>query len=621
MPSPAQIYRERCERFATECDALGRRSAFVSNLRGATFGGMAIFAIVAAASDDALPWGLTSLGFAAAFGVLVVWHARVLREELEALAYRRVNDEALARATGAWRNLPRTGESFAPAGHPYAGDLDVFGKSSLFQHVCVAHTYYGQAALARLLSAPSASKDLERRQRAAQALAPQLEERQRFETMALRAAGTPLPPLRQKQRERVLDPQSLLSWLETKDERDAVASLRRLAVPLPVLTLALMTSSVVLGWPSYVWAAPLLVQIVISARVYAAGSAVFSAVTSLEGLFEQFSPMLRAIEGWRAESEWLADLQASVATKQEPASQALATFASRVAWFEARHNALFYPILNSIFLWDLNCVLALRRWKELWGSRVRTWFEAAGEMEAVSCMAGFAHDNPDFAWPELAPDTEDPVFDARGLAHPLIGADQRVANDVSVGGVQRALLVTGSNMSGKSTLLRAMGVAAVLAQAGAPVCATRLRISRLSVCTSMRVSDSLEHGVSHFYAELDKLRQVLVAARGGDRVLFLLDEILHGTNSLERQIGARWILAQLLHERAIGAVSTHDQGLCELSDEALSHAVRQVHLREQVEDGRMTFDYRLREGPVSGGNALRLMRTLGLDVPLGNARE
>jgi DNA mismatch repair ATPase MutS len=207
------------------------------------------------------------------------------------------------------------------------------------------------------------------------------------------------------------------------------------------------------------------------------------------------------------------------------------------------------------------------------------------------------------------------VFEATALGHPLIAAGQRVTNDVILGGAGTALLVTGSNMSGKSTLLRAMGLSAVLGLAGSAVCATKMRLSPMQVHTSMRISDSLSAGVSHFYAELKKLRTALGAAQGEFPVFFLLDEILHGTNSEERQIGARWVLGQLIEAGATGAVSTHDMALCALPA-TLMHKVRTVHLRESVDGERMTFDYKLRPGPVSGGNALLLMRSLGLDVPV-----
>jgi DNA mismatch repair ATPase MutS len=258
-------------------------------------------------------------------------------------------------------------------------------------------------------------------------------------------------------------------------------------------------------------------------------------------------------------------------------------------------------------------VLGLEKWQRRFGKVVRGWFTALGELEAVSSLAGFAHDEKASSFPELS---DGPAhFEATALGHPLIDPEKRVTNDVSLAAPGRALLVTGSNMSGKSTLLRAMGLASVMAHAGAPVCATRLSLTRCTLRTSIRVSDSLEHGVSHFYAEISKLKAVVDAARGAEPVLFLLDEILHGTNSRERQIGARWVLSELVQRGAIGAVSTHDMELCRLPD-ALMERVTMVHFRESVENGKMTFDYKVRPGPVTAGNALRLMQLVGLDVPL-----
>jgi DNA mismatch repair ATPase MutS len=287
-----------------------------------------------------------------------------------------------------------------------------------------------------------------------------------------------------------------------------------------------------------------------------------------------------------------------------------------LGWFELRHNGMIYPFINVLLSWDVQCVVALEKWQQQSGRALAPWLLALGQWEALSSLAGAAYDNPDFVFPEIT--SERSAFAATGLGHPLIPARQRVQNDVVLGGPGSALLVTGSNMSGKSTLLRAMGLAAVLGLAGGAVCATRVRLSPLRVHTSMRISDSLSAGVSHFYAELEKLRQALGATRGDQPVFFLLDEILHGTNSEERQVGARWVLGQLIEAGATGAVSTHDMALCALPP-TLMHKVRIVHLRESVDGERMTFDYKLRPGPVSGGNALRLMRSLGLDVPLSRA--
>jgi len=269
--------------------------------------------------------------------------------------------------------------------------------------------------------------------------------------------------------------------------------------------------------------------------------------------------------------------------------------------------------VNALTGWDIHCVLRLEAWQRRAGRAARRWFAALGELEALSSLAGHASDEPAASFPRLAPDG--PYFDAEALGHPLIAAADRVVNDVTLSTPGQALMVTGSNMSGKSTLLRAMGLAVVLAHAGGAVCARRLALRELGLGTSIRVSDSLADGVSHFYAEVRRLRDVVAAARGPRPLLFLLDEILHGTNSRERQIGARWVLAELLAAGASGAVSTHDMELMRLPAE-LSDRVEVVHFRESATEDRMTFDYRLRPGPVREGNALRLMRHVGLPVPL-----
>ena len=284
-----------------------------------------------------------------------------------------------------------------------------------------------------------------------------------------------------------------------------------------------------------------------------------------------------------------------------------------VGFVEARRNEVFRLFLGPLLMWDLNLGVLLERWRARVGGRVRGWFTTLGELEALASLAGFALDRPDHAWPELTSRAE---LVAAGLGHPLIDAKKRVGNDVSFPSAGMALVVTGSNMSGKSTLLRALGVNTVLARAGAPVCATAFRVGPVTLATSMRVRDSLEEGVSHFYAELKKLKRVVLLGETAPPVFFLLDEILHGTNSRERIIGASAVLDMLLAHGAFGAVSTHDLGIS-ARVAAPSERIRNVHFEEQVgSDGTMTFDYRLRDGLVTSSNALRLMRAIGLDVPL-----
>jgi DNA mismatch repair ATPase MutS len=269
-----------------------------------------------------------------------------------------------------------------------------------------------------------------------------------------------------------------------------------------------------------------------------------------------------------------------------------------------------HAVFNILILWDLHWLFRLERWRSELGGRVRGWFESLAQLESLCSLAALAHDRPQFTFPDLAP--IGPVFIAKGLGHPLL--DNPVRNDVDIPGPRHALIITGSNMSGKSTLLRSIGTNAVLALTGAPVCAQSLEVSELRVLTSMHVRDSLEHGVSHFYAEVQRIKAVLdAAAAANGRALFLLDEILWGTNTRERQIASREVLRLLLKTGASGAVSTHDLSLASLEQE-LGSRVRNFHFKDQLVDGEMTFDYRLRDGVLDSTNALRLLRRMGIAI-------
>jgi len=609
-----QHYQRRTADYQADAERLARRSALVSNLRGLSFAIAAIGLISAAFSSDTrlgVAIGLTAL---LAFFVLVAVHARVLSAEDLAWRFWRVNENASARARDEWHSLPEDGAAFAEPEHPASADLDVFGPRSLFQFINVAHTSYGQAALARHLSKNDPREAILERQRAVRELAPELALRHELEAYTLRSANP--PSQRPTQNHAALDLGPLIRWAESEPVFLPHTAVVWAARALPALTLGGFIASRVFDLPALLWALPLMAQLAFSVRSGQEAARVFNAVSASPGAFARLRPTLTLIENAKVAAPLLVRLGEVLGKGERSASQQMRRFERVLGWFELRHNGMIYPFINVLLLWDVQCVVALEKWQRDSGKALSPWLEALGEWEALSSLAGVAYDNPDFCFPEIV--AERSIFEATGLGHPLIPARLRVPNDVLLAGAGSALLVTGSNMSGKSTLLRAMGLAAVLGLAGSAVCATRLRLSPMRVHTSMRISDSLSAGVSHFYAELKKLRTALVAAQGDYPVFFLLDEILHGTNSEERQIGARWVLGQLIEAGATGAVSTHDMALCELPP-TLMHKVRTVHLRESVEGERMTFDYKVRPGPVSGGNALLLMRSLGLDVPVVRA--
>lgn len=597
--------------------ALEAKASTIGNARLVmALAAIALVAAIAFASLPTVAW-VGVVGLVLAFAALVVVHAKVHAQKDQALAAVRFHERALARMRGEWRAFPSKGERFATPTHPYAGDLDVFGRASLFQLLDATGTRFGEEVLAKWLSGGDASGPFEETVRARQAavkdLAARVELREQLavaSTIETEEEGKP-------------DPRPFVMWAgqsgTAEDAGNLPGYLRIVALVLPVLTVGSMVLGSLGLAPKLAFLLPFAISVVVLGALRQKLAPALHAASSKEGVLARYGGMLALLEREKLEAPALQALQKRLRESGASATAEMASLSRIVGFLDARQNEVFRFILGPALLWDLWCGLALDAWRLRAGRSVFGWFRALAELEALASLAGFAFERPDHVYPELV---SEPVFEAESLGHPLIDEGKRVSNDVTLRGPGHALVVTGSNMSGKSTLLRALGINAVLANAGAPVCAKSLRLGHLEVATSMRVSDSLEEGTSRFYAELKKLKLVLdlarkAAADGEEKaegtVLFLLDEILHGTNTRERLIGARAILKDLLAKGAMGAVSTHDLGLGDLEAE-IPGKVRNVHFEEQVEGEVMSFDYRLREGIVQSSNALRLMKIVGLDI-------
>jgi hypothetical protein len=605
-------YAERAGRHAAGCAAERRRSATFSRLRLATF----------LAGVAALTWWLGFEGELAAaavtvavwilFGVLVVIHARIEARADWCDAMRVVNDRGLARIDRRWDDLP---EATPPAGidigeHPYAVDLDVFGRASLFQWLGPAATSFGSPTLAGWLLTPADADEIRARQAAIAELAPLVEWRERFAAFGVLAGAS---------RQESID--TFLRWADGSTPPLRAYGVVQAVVYLTVAALwipLLLDLSGVL--PNTVWAVPLLFGIALSFVTAGAVSHAFDRAGAGERTLRQYADVLAHIESQRFTSPRLAGIlqRLTVNDGHRTAPEAMRALNRILGFADLRRGAalLHFPI-QAFTLWDFHWLFATERWRRSAGSRVEGWLAAAGELDALSCLAVIHHDNPGWAFPTL---TVERVYEGEALGHPLLPSDRRVVNDVQVGPPGTVLLVTGSNMSGKSTLLRAIGLNAVLAEAGAPVCAAALRMPPCDIQTSIRIQDSLERGVSYFMAALARLKRVIDAAEGEaarpstGRVLFyLLDEILQGTNSAERGIAVQAVAGHLLDSGAIGAMTTHDLNLA--SEEPLRTHARLVHFTEIVDpDGAMRFDYQLREGLATSRNALRLMKLIGIDV-------
>jgi hypothetical protein len=555
-------------------------------------------------------WGWDTLGaLAVAFVALVVVHSHAEKAKNAALAAARFHERGLARLALAWDDLPAGTERFRSPNHPYTGDLDIFGHASLMQLVDATETRFGEERLAALLSLEGPvgwPNDTFARGQAARELAPRVAFREALATAAGVLSGE--KP----------DPSALVGWAESTDGPIHPA-FAWLAWAIPAALGTVLVAGAAAHVPSSTLTAIAIAEIALALAIGARVGPMLAAVSARESSATRWRATMAAVERERFDAPLLVSLRADLTRDGRSATVEMAALERIVAFLDARNNEVFRFVIGPLLMWDVHCAFALLKWRARTGRRLGRWLEVIGHAEALSSLAAFAFEHPGFAWPEPSAAT---LLEASGLAHPLIPADRRVGNDVHLPEAGRALVVTGSNMSGKSTLLRAIGVNAVLAFAGAPVCARSMRIGPVRVTTSMRVQDSLSQGVSHFYAEILRLKRIVdwAGQRDSGAVLFLLDEILHGTNSRERVRGASAVVCDLLAQGAMGVVSTHDLGITALERD-LPGRVENVHFEEQVDGTEMAFDYTLRPGVVHSSNALRLMRAVGIPVDDALLRE
>jgi len=617
---PAEGYRRRRERHARRRDAARRRATRVRAGRVVTFVATVALLLAAEWTGGTGRWilygagGLSLLGFV----VLVVRHRGAREEEEWEGLLARLNEEGLARIRREWEALPGVGaeppesnSASVPVGT--VSDLDLFGAASLRRLLSTVSTSPGDARIRRWLREPAPPEDVAERQRAVEALAEQVEFRQEFEAHG-RLAGTP-------------DPAALGRFLEWADGEDWLADrpwLRVGAWILPALTWTLAAAHLA-GWVGHAWwGIPLVATVLAAGRVTPRIHRIFARASAGEAELARYADLVELLtdaEGDRDDA--LSGLAAPFGSGESEAPRELRRLDALVRRSEARFG-MHHFVLQVAFFWDVHVLRALEAWRGRCGGEVGGWLDAIGRVDALGGLAALAHDHPAWSYPRVDRAVR-PEVSAQELGHPLLPPDRCVRNDVRVGPPGSFLLVTGSNMSGKSTLLRAVGMNVLLAQAGAPVCASRMRLPPTAVRTSIRVRDSVVEGVSLYMAELHRVRDVVEAARraadasrGGPLLLYLLDEPLQGTNEAERREAVRIILRQLLDLGAVGAVATHDLRLHRTG--GLEDAARPVHFRGEVkerggEGPALTFDYRLREGPATSTNALDLLRLVGLGPP------
>jgi len=593
-PAPLDEYQSRLrarQAVVAACESMHARLAL---MRLAIFAAAAALAWLAFGRHGLSPlWLLVPL---ALFVAVAIWHDRVLTRRDRASRAVRFYERGLSRLSGTWPGTGATGERFLQPDHPYAADLDLFGQGSVFELLTTARIRSGEEMLARWLLTPGTPADLRDRHEAIVELTPRLDLREDLALLGERVDAGVHPDL-------------LVQWGAAPR---IVTSRWPQVIAAALAILALIT----LGTWAADWTGPLPFLLVALGELLcglALRRRVRAILSSVEGPAHDLGLLAQVFERFETETfttPRLRDLTDALETAGHPPSRRIAQLQRLIDLLNSRQNQIFAPIA-AVTLWNTQVALALERWRATSGGQLDVWLETLGELEALCSLAGYAYEHPRDVFPAFA--DHGATFEGDGIAHPLIPEDRAVRNTVHLGGETQMLLVSGSNMSGKSTLLRTVGVNTVLALAGAPVRAERLRVSRLAVGATLRVQDSLLAGQSRFYAEITRVRAVVALTAGPLPVLFLLDELLSGTNSHDRQQGAEAIVHGLLDRGAIGLVTTHDLALSAIADRLAPRAVN-VHFADEFDEGTLKFDYRMRPGVVRTSNAIALMRAVGLEV-------
>jgi len=530
---------------------------------------------------------------AAVFVLLAIMHESVLARIREIKSIVAHYERGVARLEDRWAGTVESGDRFKNDTHPYSRDLDLFGNGSIFELICTFRTRAGEETLAQWLLEPAKPDEIRARQNAAQELKTRIELRERLFTVGdrVRLGVAPGP---------------LAAW----GEQAPSFSSRWLPPSMAALAI-LWVAALVYGFLRDSYTPLLLLSFVnlfvnsrISKRLEPFVEAVETATVDLDLLVE----ILKILEREQFESPRILHLQSALKARGNTPSAAARKLDRIVHYLEQRRSMLV-RVLDGFVFFTAQCMFRAEPWQKEFGPAIRGWLAVVGEMEVLAALSGYAFEHPDDAWPEI--DNERPCFDAESFAHPLLPERKAVRNDLKLGDGLQLIVLSGPNMSGKSTFVRGVGLDAVLAQCGAPVRAKRLRMSRLAVGASICVLDSLQGGVSRFYAEIKRLKLISDSAEGPIPVLFLLDELLSGTNSHDRLEGTRLVVDALVRRGAIGLVTTHDLALAQIP-ESMNGIARNFHFEDHLENGQLAFDFRLTEGVVQTSNALKLMQSIGL---------
>lgn len=595
--NPREEYQKRSDQYSKLADNINKRILLVSNLRLLIFLVVISGAIIFYRAADHLLLGIDlAVGIAVFVGV-VLWHNSLhysyntLKKKIE------INKSGLMRMDGQWSGFKDCGEDFIDHEHPYSWDLDIFGPNSLFQLISVCHTFFGRKALAqKLCEGEKSVEKILKKQEAINELARSLDWRQDLELHGMLSdTGT--------------YPQKFLLWSTQHDptfKSNVAIVIFRI---LPWFSFLTGIAGFILYKTLVFFAIAYVLQFVLYAFYHAKVLRAINAFEKNGPLLLAYSRLLHTIESEEFKSDYLNELKQNFRSDEKSASEVFRSLSKILNAAEVRYSPMAHLFANAIMLWDFQCIISADRLKKNYGKHFGVWIETIAKFEALSSLSIIRFENPLWVFPSFT--EEGVVLKGEGLGHPLLHSGLRVSNDLPFQPGGTVAIITGSNMSGKSTFLRTVGTNLVMAMAGAPVCASSLHCTLMQMYTSMRINDDLSSKVSTFYAELLRIRKMVEAVRRDEKLIFLLDELFRGTNSQDRHDGAVAVLKALSNHKSIGIISTHDLQLCNLAYIDQKRFVN-YHFKEQYSGDSITFDYKLNPGESKTKNAMFLIKMMGI---------
>lgn len=532
------------------------------------------------------------------FIALVVCH-RIIKNKMNfSKGIIEINNKYLSRINGSWIDFKDIGEEFIDSNHRYSSDLDIVGKESLFQLINTTNTPKGRNNLAKLLLNPDCKeKEIISRQKAIKELQNKLDLCQQMEY----TTG--------KHKDKLKNPQKLIEYSQDNTLLIKSKKTKNIIYVLPLITVPL--SAAILLFKIKELYVLVVAATIIQFLIWAVGilkiNYILQSVDYFKYNLNTYVNILKLLEKEEFKSDELKNLKLKLFGEKHSSMVAIKELDKVLDRINLRYNGILYILLNTILLWDYQCVFSLESWKEKYGCKIADWLEAIGKFESLMSLSVLMHINKDICFPKIH--TSDLVVAAKDLGHPLLNSNDRVVNDLDM--KNSIFIISGSNMSGKTTFLRTIGINLVLAYSGAPVCAKEMNCSLLNIFTSMRINDDLKNGISTFYAELMRIKAIIDYSSKKKEMIFLVDEIFRGTNSLDRIIGAKNVLANLNAAGVIGALTTHDLELCVLDKH---NRIKNYHFSENYKNNKIFFDYKIKIGKSTTTNAKYLMNIVGIKI-------